>query len=210
MPARLVMRRLFRQTFEWSRNLADATRRMVPSGSNELAQLVDGFIATLPPESSLQNVRAFQEAVSGSRLKWFAAWQHGDLTVGNVLRYRGNLHVVDWERASPGAEPWYDVAHAPGAMAYLARTQLGLSSIKDAALRVLPTDTWHGRILSAEMEKVWAHDVPLGWAVALSAMKVAKRVHDEGRQGLSPWGEFAIALLDDNELRSRASWLVPS
>jgi len=210
VPARLVMRQLFRQTFEWSRNLAHATRRVTPSGPSELAQLVEGFIATLPHEPSLRNVRAFQKAVSESRMTWFAAWQHRDLAVGNVLRYRGNLRVVDWEHASPESEPWYDIASAPGRMCHLALTQLGLSSMKDAALRVLPTDTWHGRILSNEMDSVWAYDVPLGWAVALSAMSVAKRHHDEGRQEPSPWGEFAIALLDDDELRSRASWLVPS
>jgi hypothetical protein len=209
MPSRML-RSFLRGTFAWSRELAEATQRRDERDEQELAERVDRFLTVYRARgSALRPIRSFGRAVGRARIRWRPAWQHRDVSVGNALVHRGAVRFVDWEHADGASEPWYDIAYAPPATALLAQRQRGIASVQEAAKSGLGADTWVGRLVRREMELAWSHPLPLGWAVALTALSTALRRERSGRVGWSDWAEFAMSILADTDFRRRLEWLAP-
>jgi hypothetical protein len=212
--ASLVSKRLIRaflaRSFSWSNELAQTTGQAEQADEAELQDVIDRFLALYPIGGGAQrDIRAFARALGRERIRWSPSWQHRDVAVGNVLNHKGTLRVLDWEHASARTEPWFDIAYAPGALTLLAQQQDAFHSVRHAALAVLGRDAWAGGVLRGEMERVWHHPLPLSWAVALVVMNTAVRSRGHGRNGWASWGELAMCLLADRELRQTAGWLVP-
>lgn len=207
---RRLLRRYHVQSFAWTRRLADSTARSHHTADEGmLEELVERFLATNALSSTrAQEVRAFGRAVGRSQIRWFPAWQHGDLSVGNVLRHRGGLRFLDWEHASADSPPWLDVSYAPVAALLLALAQGAAGSLSEVATRVLARG-WVRTILEYELGRVWTYPLPLEWAVTLTAMSVGLRQAAEGRQGGDEWTSFALAALTEREFRDELDWLSP-
>ena len=199
----------FAGAFSWSNELAGAT----PAGEadeSDLLEMVEGFLALYSIDGGAsRELRAFSRALGRERIRWTRSWQHRDVAVGNVVTHRGSLRFLDWEHASSSSEPWFDVAYAPGALAFLGHRQSAFPSVREAAVSVLGMDAWAGGILRREMEQAWRHPLPLAWAVALVVMSTAVRRRRRGRGGWTSWGELALCLMADRDFRRAAAWLAP-
>lgn len=207
---RRLMRSFFRRSFDWSASLARATAEPSPSAEEDLAGVAERFVEAFSlSDRAAREGRAFARAVARAGLRWFPGWQHGDITVGNVLNRGGRLRFVDWEHGGPGSEPWFDIAYAPGAVTLLGRRQANLDSVRESALRVLAPGGWVGNILREEMDRAWHHPLPLGWAVTLTSMRAGLRRRRDGRLGWMDWVEFVSCLLADEEWRTDLAWLAP-
>lgn len=208
--ARRVLRSFLRGAFVWSQQLAEATQQDHERDEQELAGRVERFLSVYRGgASALRDIRSFGRAVARARIRWRPAWQHRDISVGNVLVHRGTLRFVDWEHAEAASDPWYDVAYAPCATVLVAQRQRAMPSVRTAAMSVLPADKWAGRLLRTEMERAWSDALPLPWAVALTAVSTALRRERSGRIGWPDWAEFVTAVLADGEFRRRIGWLAP-
>ncbi len=209
--SRRLMGRFFRRAFEWSARLAEATRHPVARDERALGELIERFkgAAALPSPKAGDRIDSFRRAVEQSRIRWHPVWQHGDLAVGNVLLRRRTLQCLDWEHAIPRGEPWFDMAQAPGATSRLAHRQSIGRSAREAALSVLAPGHWVGERLQKELQRVWLHPLPLGWAVAVTTMATALRQREDRRMGADDWTDFAATLVVDDEVRSAIPWLVP-
>lgn len=214
-PPSVYARRLFRryhaEAIAWTRRLADATARLhhtVDEGA--LEELTERFVVNSSRSSKEAGaVRAFGRALGRSHIRWCPVWQHGDLSVGNVLRHRGGLTLLDWEHASADSPPWLDASYTPVAAILLALGQDAPGSVSEVASRILGRGSWVGSILEDELGRVWNHPLPLAWAVTLTAMRVGLRQETAGRHGGDVWTAFALAALTDPEFRNRVSWLAP-
>lgn len=210
LSARRAMRDFFGRAFDWSRSLAAATTDGSIEGPERLQGLVERFVSvhrvTGRPRSRMLS---FGRAVGRAPLRWTAAWQHRDVSVGNALVHRGSLRMVDWEHAGPGCEPWFDTAYAPGAAVMLARGQGGCGSVREAACAALDRRRWVGAALAREMERAWHHPLPIPWAVALTVMSTALRRERDGRVGWTDWIDLASWMFSGDEIRRAAGWLAP-
>lgn len=208
--ARRLVARYLRGVFSWSGELGRATTQGVELDGSALAETVELFLAATGGDGAAARLRSFGRALERSGLRWRPGWQHRDVSVGNVLVHRGRPRLLDWEHAGEDAEPWFDVAYAPGAMSILARHQAGgRESIQDAALRALGPRAWPGSLLRREMRRAWTHPLPLQWAVVVTMMKTALRRLDGGQEGSPPLADLAVALFADDELRRSLAWLAP-
>ncbi|MGH2572287.1 MAG: phosphotransferase [Actinomycetota bacterium] len=208
-PAKRLIRSFVRRAFGLSRELAYATRG--PANRHAaFGQIVEQFLqGTSVRVRDKATIRSFAQALDSISAEWRPSWQHGDVTVGNVLEDGGELRLLDWEHASPGREPWYDLACQPGAMAMLAKRQAG-TSVRDAILLVLRDDAWPAQVLWAEMTRLWDYPLPLPWAVVLSSMRKAiERPHGEAPAD-TPWGVFCLGLLTDADIRQSMARFAPS
>ena len=208
VASRRVFGAYLRQSFDWSRQLAESTAGSDTRGTDALVEIVEKFEADFPESAAAPKLGPFRRELSRINLEWQLGWQHGDLTWGNALRHRGELRVVDWEHAQPEAEPWYDVAYSVGIVINAARMQRPRSSYVEMARSILADADWPGTALRAEIERAWPVDFPIGWGVALVAMKVASRQLSQGR-GTKMWVDLVDAVFTDEELRKRAAWAVP-
>ena len=151
------------------------------------------------------HLRAFRARLERERVRWNPSWQHGDVAVGNVLIDNGELRLVDWEAASPDYEPWFDLATAPVAAAILASRQTGCP-VMEAVTSVLPEESWVGRNLTSTMRRYWRWEIPIGWAVALTCMRMAIRRSAQGRTMASDYGTLAMSLIADRSVFARVEW----
>lgn len=209
--SRRLMGQFFRRSFEWSSRLAEATRHPEDRDERALGAVIERFKgrAAAPSRKAGDRLDSFRRAIEQSRIRWHPVWQHGDLAVGNVLLRQRTLQCLDWEHAIPQGEPWFDAAQAPAATSRLARRQSIARSAREAALSVLAPGHWVGDRLQEELRHVWHHPLPLGWAVAVTAMATALRQQEDRRMGADDWADFAAALVVDDEVRSAIPWLVP-
>ena len=209
ITSRHILRIYIRRTLTWSEALARDVRSETP-GALRPAELVERFTATLEAGSDARaTAQAFGDAVRSADHSFTPHWQHGDLTVGNVLTDRRAVLVVDWAHASDAYEPWFDVAYTPGALALVAQAEQARTRVREAMLRVLSDGTWTGEALRQELERAWMHPIPLSWAVTLASMRAALREGQVGEYGWPAWREVTLTLLCDDEVRSTASWLAP-
>jgi hypothetical protein len=209
--ARAIMDSFFRRSFLFARALAAATSSPAPQDSQPLAAIPEDFARRFlagQPEFE-GRVLDFAGAVSAASIEWHPAWQHQDVAVGNVLDDRGHLRFVDWEHASGGCVPWFDIAFAPVVTSHLARRVDRIPSVETAALGVLGAETAIGTMLRERMEEIWDYPLPLSWGVTLTAMEGAMRRLDDGREGSPEWVELVRLMMCDEEFRKRVDWLVP-
>ena len=209
--ARRIMDSYLRRSFAFARDLAEATAQPPSRNAETLAGVVERFVAMFleGEPATARRVDSFGTAVAESGIEWLPAWQHQDVAVGNVLEHRGQLRFVDWEHASPGCQPWFDVAYAPIVTSHLAQRVDALPSVREAALAALGATTPIGSLLRMRMEEVWDYPLPLGWGVALTAMIAAMRRVDEGRAGSAEWADLVKMMVCDEDFRSELDWLVP-
>lgn len=206
--------RLFRRytagCFRWARRLA-------ASGSGEsadeasLAEVAERFAADPDvPSPTAEAARSFGGALTRARVRWEPTWQHGDVSVGNLLMHRRRLRFLDWEHASPTYPPWLDIAFSPAAALVLAWRQQPSGSFADMAGRILARNHWVGSVLASEMDAAWrGFPLPITWAVTLTAMETALRQGGEDRHGKAFWSDFVSTTLTDDVFRRQVGWLSP-
>lgn len=202
-----VLRLFTRRATTWSNELAAQTAE-ASRDSTDIATLVDSFATRFEPHTAhRQELDAFAGRISRERIAWTSSWQHGDLTMPNVLVDGGRLRVLDWEHAGPDRQPWLDAGTLPGMLAYLAKRQGAGATLVEAARTVLSTRGRIGAVMASELKRAWHHPIPLGWGVTLAAMhKALLQARNIEWPG---WADLAVALLQDRSLRSELSWMAP-
>jgi phosphotransferase family enzyme len=208
LGGRLLTRRFFRASFNLSRRLGSVGGNGSPLGSAALADTVDRFLAAFSLERDQRLAfEDFRAAVAATHIQWRPGWQHGDLTVGNVLFHRGTIRALDWEHSSSDMEPWFDIAYTPITTAGLAQRQGGLPSFVSAAHRVLRPGAWVSEVLRPELARVWNYPLPVSWGIALTTMKACvRRLERGGRPSLT---DLAVALIADPDVRGSLGWIAP-
>ncbi len=214
-PSRRDRHRLERHVAEvraWSARLREV------SPSREMVALADSRIGDslrIRPEpdtvapAGRHRLRDILESRDLGTLRWEPVWQHGDVAVGNVLRFRGGVHLVDWETARHDHMPWRDDAHLLLSFARDAQRSLGSDRIATAMPRMLAPTTWGGQLLAGLYRERWPHPVPLGTALLLTALDCA-RPDVLGPDVARHWAQLAVDLTSDEVLRRSCPWLVPS
>lgn len=207
MATPAVVRAFVRRATAWSDELAAQTVTTSRDAA-DIAALVDTFRARFGPQLSHEReLDAFGRRVSIERIVWNDGWQHGDLTMPNVLVAHGRLRVLDWEHAGPDRQPWLDAGTLPGMLAFLAKRQGVGSTLVETAKVVLSTKGRIGAVIESELRRAWHHPIPIGWAVTLAAMhKALLAARNIERPA---WADLAIALVQDRSLRSQLGWMAP-
>jgi glycosyltransferase involved in cell wall biosynthesis/thiamine kinase-like enzyme len=195
--ARRTLHRYLDAVSSISRELSQVASGDSPQGGELLSDTVDRFTYFADvPAAMVSRLDSLRTALDGAALQWTPVWQHGDLAHGNVLFHRGEARAVDWELAGDAYPPWFDEAYAI----------LMLMIDHPAEVGETPAD---GRHLRRWLERSWRYDVPVGWALVLTAMQAWLRSIEIGRGGHQRWRQLGLALLGDEDLRRRSNWLVP-
>ncbi|CAN5793194.1 hypothetical protein BH20GEM1_BH20GEM1_00890 [soil metagenome] len=202
---RRVLREYFKQAFRFSIDLANAGSNPASSASS-LPQIVARFRHRFGDQGEAgKELAAFEHAVANARIPSTPTWQHCDMMMSNVLTNRQELRILDWEHSRANSQSWFDVAYAPVALALMASWQTG-AAFPMVMMQVLNRESWPGRIISEEMERVWEFPLPLSWGVLLTAMETALRQENEGRLASSEWSGFVHTILGKRG-KQELSWL---
>ncbi|HWB89789.1 MAG TPA: hypothetical protein VG872_11370 [Acidimicrobiia bacterium] len=206
-----VMDSVFRRSFRFCRQLAEATVADEKSDSSPLVGIVERFGDRFASSNAglADAIEHFRGLLSDAEMAWSPAWQHQDVAVGNLLEDGGRLLFLDWEHAAPGCVPWFDVAYTPVATAHLALRVDHLPSIRDAAFGVLGSGTPIGMTLRGRMEEIWDYPLPISWAVTLAGMEGALRRLDDERVQEPEYAELVELLLTDAARSEELAWLDP-
>lgn len=199
--------RFYRRVFASSQELETMTD---PSSSQpaRCGDMIERFATSLHPDADLRvALTSFQRAIGRADISVRPCWQHGDVTVGNVLYDRGLVRLVDWEHASPASPAWRDLAYAPAALALLAHRQMG-GDVRGAATQVLRAGAWTETVLKRELVRRWHYDLPVGWAVTLTVLETALQ-RGRVRSRVLPWVMLASLLLGNAGSPRFARWLAP-
>jgi hypothetical protein len=203
---RRVLRDFFQQAFSFSQDLAMAGVAANSSSSTSLFEIVAKFrdrfggLGEAGPE-----LVAFEREVLNTPIISKPTLQHCDMMISNVLKNGPELRVLDWEHSRLNSHSWFDIAYAPIALVLMASWQSG-RQLQDVATHILNERSWPGRILSAEMERVWKFPLPLSWGVLLTAMETAVRQEVEGRTAAGDWSGFVHTILGKRGKRE-VPWL---
>lgn len=192
--------------------LAHATRYtpdVACMSQDALVEDIDHFLATTtlrgPSKTALSEFRC---AVQHRHLSWQPVWQHGDASPGNLLIYRGQVSMVDWEAARPSRPPWHDDAQLAARLVRLAQMEGEGHSLGEACVQVLGLSGWPGPLVRQGINAYWPHPLPFAWCFALTVISLANsRGHQET---VSPvWTPLVTALLCDDSVREACDWAVP-
>lgn len=207
---RRVLRRYVRAVAALSGALAAHAPTGEPAAdTGHLAGLAEAFAAVCPDAAAAERALSFADALRSHEVSYPRVWQHGDPAVSNILVHRGRASFIDWETARPGQPPWLDLASVPAALVHGAATQRGTSAYSQVLMATFGDATPTGAILASELGRGWPHELPLGWAVTLSAMDLALRPVADGGAPVPHGLAVASALLADDECRRAVSWAAP-
>jgi hypothetical protein len=157
--------------------------------SDVVEEFSDQLIAGTDLKHTLQD---FANRLAADDARALPCWQHGDLAMGNLLFSPTDVGVVDWEKASEAYPAWFDQTYALASLAFFGpdRHHPGAN-----LARVFDDRGVVGSSLREMTEAHWKHDIPLGQALALTAIESALASNRLGRGGTERWIDLTAALL---------------
>jgi glycosyltransferase involved in cell wall biosynthesis len=173
-------------------------------------QVLARFASIADDPSVARAATAFGEVVASSRPCWGHGWQHADVNHGNILIDGDGVMFVDWESARPDLPVWFDLAMVPLSFVRRAAIRRGGPVTADTVVDVLGTDQPFGRMVERAMSQHWTHQVPLSWAITLTAAHLALDSTPHGGQPNRTFATVVASLLTDGPCRRRAAWAAPT
>lgn len=195
MPGKrlLVPPLLARPDRRWQREFADVIAAVL-RWTAELSRLTRTSRADTSGiiRDSIGRFPEFGSDISAlARIEAPHSWQHGDVAVGNILKTRQDLGLIDWEHASPTSLPWHDRAYVVLATGLLAAHQAGVDPVTGFDALYAP-DSWCGDLVRLCLEDTWDQSVEVAPAVHLTALSLA--AHRTDAQGA--WPKLARHLIE--------------
>lgn len=158
-------------------------------------------------DQARERLSALEQRVATATGQYTPSWQHGDVAPGNLLVSRSGPRLIDWEAAGPHHQPWFDAAYSWLTIARLTQRQGSDWSASRALAHLHGEEGWLGRRLARETQRGWDHELPHRWAATFVAVELALTY---GQAGQAAWSPYVEAMLTDDSVRSRCTWMVPS